>query len=205
MAARSVAKGITRDQIIDAAWHIIDTQGASELSMRKLAAAVGVQPTTVYWHVGNRDAVIDAVVARVLGQIRLEEASGDDLNERLFSMASGVRREVLARPALVDLLASEHRIESFFVPLAGRIFQEIETAGLPPKRSAEIMRALLVHVMGFVLVERQASRQAARPDYSALAGTGLRSNGDDDLSSLFEFSVRAHIDALMNGDRARSR
>ena len=59
---------------------LVEAGGADALSMRKLAAELGVATTTIYWHAGNRDELILAVVARVAEQTEPAEVTGDDLD-----------------------------------------------------------------------------------------------------------------------------
>jgi AcrR family transcriptional regulator len=214
-SARPTAKGITREQIVEAAWRIITTQGVHELSMRKLASAVGVQPTTVYWHVGNRDAVVDAVVAHALQEIPLSRSEGNPLPDRLYDMAQAVRAELVARPALLELLASEDRVALFFVPLVTAFLRELTEAGIGGDAAVELMRSLLIHVMGFVLVERRLPGRGPEVEGPAFALVGLdhgEGEGDQglrpggaDLDRLFDHSVHAHIGALLDRVHSHSR
>ena len=50
---------VTRRAVLDAATRLFEEQGVAGLSMRKLAAEVGVAATSIYWHVGNREALLD--------------------------------------------------------------------------------------------------------------------------------------------------
>ncbi|HEX4776687.1 MAG TPA: TetR family transcriptional regulator, partial [Acidimicrobiia bacterium] len=47
--------GVTKERIVDEALGIVERDGVDQLSMRKLAAQLGVQPTSIYWHVGGRE------------------------------------------------------------------------------------------------------------------------------------------------------
>jgi AcrR family transcriptional regulator len=42
---------LTRRQIVDAAMDILRNYGLGDLSMRRLARDLGVQPGALYWHV----------------------------------------------------------------------------------------------------------------------------------------------------------
>ena len=50
---REQRSALTRDRIVAEALRILDEEGAEALSMRKLAAALGVGTTSLYWHVAN--------------------------------------------------------------------------------------------------------------------------------------------------------
>ncbi|MDB4915133.1 MAG: regulatory protein TetR [Gemmatimonadetes bacterium] len=61
----------TRDRIREVAFHQVDTGGLEALSVRGIAAEVGLSPMAIYRHFENRDAIIAALVAD--GVARLEE------------------------------------------------------------------------------------------------------------------------------------
>lgn len=56
-----VRKMVNRAAICDAAMNIIEEDGASALSMRTLAASLGIKAPSLYDHVKNRDEVIALV------------------------------------------------------------------------------------------------------------------------------------------------
>lgn len=62
---------ITPTGIVDAALRLTETDGLDAWSTRQLAAALEVWPRAVYHHVGDRDAVADAVADRVVSMIPL--------------------------------------------------------------------------------------------------------------------------------------
>ena len=45
---------VTPEAIVDAAFRLIEERGFENFSMRSLATELGVFPTTLYWHVGDR-------------------------------------------------------------------------------------------------------------------------------------------------------
>lgn len=83
--AKAVRKGLSPTVVLDAAFAIVDADGADALTMRRLAASLGVAAMAIYNHFADRDAILDA------------------LAERAFSMpvgtaalGAGGRKEVLA-------------------------------------------------------------------------------------------------------------
>src|SRR5664280_2543111 len=70
-----------------------DASGIELLTIRSLAAQLGVQPMSVYHYVANKDEVLDGIVDVVLSEIDLPPGDGDwraDIRRR----ASSARREV---------------------------------------------------------------------------------------------------------------
>ena len=69
-------KPLTREAIIDAAMLVIDQEGLDKLSMRRLGTELGVEAMSLYNHVANKDAVLDAVHERLLLSIPSPRAGG---------------------------------------------------------------------------------------------------------------------------------
>ena len=56
----------TDQRILAAAWRLFATGGLDALSLRQVAARVGVTPMAIYRHFANKDALIDALVIDAL-------------------------------------------------------------------------------------------------------------------------------------------
>jgi AcrR family transcriptional regulator len=64
---------LKRKQIVTKALEILDTEGFEALSMRKLAAELGSGTTSLYWHVANRDELMELIIDEVYGEIELPD------------------------------------------------------------------------------------------------------------------------------------
>ena len=62
---------LSRDRIVDAAIALADRDGFDAVTLRKLASLLGVHVTSLYNHVPTYDAVVDAVVERLLVEAKL--------------------------------------------------------------------------------------------------------------------------------------
>lgn len=71
--AASGRPALTRDRIVDAALELSAETGLENWTLRQLAAAVDAYPAVVYHHVGDRDAVVGAVLDRVVGELTLPD------------------------------------------------------------------------------------------------------------------------------------
>ncbi|WP_326564949.1 TetR family transcriptional regulator [Amycolatopsis rhabdoformis] len=64
---------ITAEKVIDAAVALTAERGLDNWTLRQLAAAVDAYPAVIYHHVGDRDAVVAAVLDRVVGLLALPD------------------------------------------------------------------------------------------------------------------------------------
>ena len=55
--------------MLDAALQILESEGVDGLTIRGLAAKLGVAATAIYWHVGDKQALLDGVAERVIDQL----------------------------------------------------------------------------------------------------------------------------------------
>ena len=67
---------LSQDQIVAEAIKLLDADGLEALTMRKLGAALGAVATAVYWHVANKDELLELVVDEVYGEIEVPAVSG---------------------------------------------------------------------------------------------------------------------------------
>lgn len=68
---RSARSALSRDAIVDAAFRVLDHHGLDGLSMRRVADELDTGAASLYWHVANKDQLINVLLDRVIGQIPL--------------------------------------------------------------------------------------------------------------------------------------
>ena len=96
-AARGPAPSLSREQISTAAVTLADTQGIEAVSMRAVAAELGVGAASLYRYVARKDELIDLMVDAVMGRDLQFEIRGD-WREDLRSFAHGLRALTLRHP-----------------------------------------------------------------------------------------------------------
>lgn len=86
-------RALSREAIVDAALTIVDTEGLDALTMRTVAHTLGTGAASLYAHVGSKDELLEMLVERVLGEVRVPEAP-DPARwvEQLKAIARDVRR-----------------------------------------------------------------------------------------------------------------
>ena len=86
---------LTRVRVVAEAMALADEQGLAALSMRGLAARLGVEAMSLYHHVAGKEALLDALVDAVFGELHLPVVGGDWRSELRARSVSG--RAVLLR------------------------------------------------------------------------------------------------------------
>ncbi|MFG2231962.1 TetR/AcrR family transcriptional regulator [Streptomyces sp. NPDC048723] len=203
---------LTRDEVLDAAAALVMQHGPAALTMRGLAAELGTAVTSIYWHVGNRESLLDALVQRTVEEMGAIRPTGRTPADRILAVARILRRELRTRPHLIAMVHERGLTERMFLPAQQALVHEVHAAGLRGARAADAVRAVQFQVVGYLLVERNRERSpaqspaeselwdpAAAPHDPALARALARPADPD---RLFLLSVRALVHALLAPDAA---
>ncbi|WP_328909418.1 TetR/AcrR family transcriptional regulator [Streptomyces sp. NBC_00234] len=197
---------LTRAEVLDAAAALVVRDGPGSLTMRSLATELGTAVTSIYWHVGNRESLLDALVERTVQEMGAIRPTGRTPVARVVSIARGLRRELRDRPHLIAMVHERGLTERMFLPAQQALVHEVHAAGLRGARAAEAVRAVQFQVVGFLLVERNRERSPVQsPGEEELWATAA---GHDpalaralarpaDPERLFTVSVRALAQSLI--------
>lgn len=161
--ARTPARRVTRaavsaDRIVDVALEIVDHEGVDALTMRALAAKLGVAVTAIYWHVGDKDALFDAIADRVAAEVGGIRVTGVEPVARIVSAGRSLRRNLLDRAHLVAIAHQQGRTAAVFQPVRRLLVRELTAAGLRGADAAFAVQAVLALVSGSVLTQVQIER-----------------------------------------------
>lgn len=93
---------LNRDRVLEAAVEIADEQGVGAVTMRAVAAKLGVEAMSLYNHVANKDDILDGMIDVVITEIDLP-ADVDDWREAMRRRAISAH-EVFGRHPWVPVL-----------------------------------------------------------------------------------------------------
>ena len=143
---------LNRDVVVHAAVAHADAHGTEGLTMRRLAAALGVAPMALYRHVANRDDLLNGMVDVVFGEI--------DLPSREGGWKSAMRRRaVSARAVLVRHRWAIPLLESRTNPGPANlrhhdaVLDVLLGAGFDSATATHAFNLLDSYIFGFVLQE----------------------------------------------------
>jgi AcrR family transcriptional regulator len=203
--------GLSRDQIVDVALALVEAGGGEALTMRKLAAELGVATTTIYWHVGNRDDLILAVIQRQAERQATTRVRGGTPRERIASAARNIWDNALAHRNITVLASQVGATTLLELPLEAALVAELEAAGVRGEAARDGLRALLACIAGFlVLAWRSEDRipEHLRPSalWSSLDRGGLSPETQSaltqpsNLDALFDQTIAAVVNDMLGDD-----
>ena len=173
--------GNLREELLLRARAMLEAEGPSGLSLRKVAAAAGVSRTAPYHHFDSKDALLAALVEagfqQATKQLREAVAEGGSIEERTFRLGRSYIRFALDQPHLYALMyrpAMMNRerhpeavcaADCAFEVLVGQVREGIETgrfAGDP--HTVSLSAWATVHGLAILLLEKLGDGSPSIPD-----------------------------------------
>ena len=152
--------------IATAALRLLDDTGVDGLTMRKVAAELGVQAPALYWHVKNKQELLDAM-ARVLFVSAVDGVEaprrGTQWQDWLIELAGRLRAALLRYRDGARVLAGTNVSDDSMWRVTELTLRTLEDAGFQMRDAVRIFPILLHYTIGFVL-EEQAQTGVAYPD-----------------------------------------
>lgn len=207
--------GLERDDVIDAALALVEAGGPEALTMRKLASELGVAPTAIYWHVGNRDALVLAVIQRQAERQAGSPVRGRAPRQRIVSAGRNIWSSARAHRN-VTALASQAGVTTLLeLPLEVTLVAELEAAGVRGPAARDALRTILACIAGFLVVAwrreqdipdevRAPSLWAAVDDERLSDETKAALAEPSDLDELFEEALDAVVGRILERAVPRS-
>jgi AcrR family transcriptional regulator len=97
---------LTRLRIVELALNIIDTEGLPALNMRRLAAAAGVKPMSLYHHFANKEAILAEVAENIAAAALGDQRAAGPWRERARLLFVGLYELVQAHPRALPLITT---------------------------------------------------------------------------------------------------
>src|SRR6188472_718062 len=148
MSATDVRTPLSRERVLEAAVALADRDGADGLSMRRLAAELGVVPMALYKHVANKDEMFDGMIDVVIGEIDPPHTDADwktSIRERILSARRALLRHPWASRVMESRTAPTPTVMAYMDSMIG-MFRD---GGFSMDLTHHAMHAMGSRLMGF--------------------------------------------------------
>lgn len=153
-------RGLTKDEVVDAAMKLVDTETHSALTLSRVARELGVKPPSLYNHVTGLDTLRRDVGLRVVTTLgdRLGQAvMGRAGRAALRAISAEFRAYVTAHPHLYELSTQARPDDEEYTRAANRavepVFAVLRGYDLDDTETIHAARALRSALHGFVSLE----------------------------------------------------
>lgn len=143
---------LSRDRILRAAVELADRTGIESLTMRKLAAELGVEAMTLYYYVARKDDLLNGIADIVVGEIALP-ATGGEWAAAIRASAIPAHDVLLRHPWACSLMMSPARVRPARLQFMEALLGRLREGGFSPALTLLAYHALDSHILGFTLWE----------------------------------------------------
>jgi TetR/AcrR family transcriptional regulator, tetracycline repressor protein len=161
-ASRAAWGSLSREDIVDAAVAIVEAGGYQEMSIRSLAADLGVAPMSLYRHIRDKDDLLDEVVSRLLARAWRPAISEDNWQEWITEAAARLHQFLVTQPAALHVYLRHPVVSPAAVERMDAMMYVLRRAGLDEQTARSAYGALHTYTIGFAALE--ASRASWAPD-----------------------------------------
>jgi AcrR family transcriptional regulator len=220
---RRTRPSLSRETIVEAALRVLDREGASGLSMRRIAEELGCGAGAIYWHVDNKEQLIQLVFDRVIAELPLPEHDPARWREQVKETAHAERDLMRKHPGIAQLqfgriplgpnairffewhlaLMRGGGLSDTVAALAGDLlnlyigaFAYEESVGMRPPSGEEVTEGDFVAEMHAYLAALPADRF---PNLSGLADEIMRADRDE----RFDFGLDVLLEGLVGLSKQR--
>ena len=147
-------RALTRERVVAEALTIIGADGVDALSMRVLAARLGVFPGALYRHVRSKGQLRDLVVDGVLAEVDCQADRSLAWAEQVKVLARRLRTVLENHPGIAGLLKTRDPLGPHSLALAAAFLAPLQQAGLPERQTALAFSLIYDYTLGFALSDR---------------------------------------------------
>ena len=187
---------------------LANAEGAGAVNMRRIAREVGVSAMSLYWHVADKEQLVDLMLDAVEGEDATAGLSGE-WREDLARIARQRRRALLRHPWAVDFMSGRPPYGPNALLQIERSLSALDGLGLDTRTALQILMTIDTYVTGSVLHELREIRVEQTQARAGLTDTeiaaGMRAWRDRlDRSGKFARVVRV-FDEGIDPDAAETR
>jgi len=142
---------LTRQRIVEAAAALVDAEGLEAVSVRRLAAELGVQGPSLYNHFATKAEILDAVADEVIAQVDVSAFGEHRWSEALRLWAHSYHAVLSAHPNIVPVLAHGPGRRPAALAMADVVYGALVQAGWSPARATHIGALMRYLVTGSAL------------------------------------------------------
>ncbi|WP_406245387.1 TetR family transcriptional regulator [Microbacterium sp. M] len=99
-----------RESVTATALRLLDDVGLPDLSMRRLAGELGIQPSALYWHFDSKQQLLGAIAERILARIPTAASTATATDADILNAARGIRDALLAYRDGAEVVLSSYAL-----------------------------------------------------------------------------------------------
>ena len=211
---------------MDAAIAIADSEGAEAVSMRRIAQVLRAGVMSLYWHLANKEHLLEQMLDALMADVDVPEPTGD-WRADLRVQARSMRQVQLRHPWVIDFITARPSLGPNTLRFLDKSLAALDCLDIDTATAVNVLQTVSTYVSGAVLREltelrvqrEQEQLISADNDFAAkldlwrkrLAATGLfdhflrilRDEVDPDAEQTREERFEFGLDCVLEGVAAK--
>jgi AcrR family transcriptional regulator len=142
---------LTRQRVVAEALAVIAQDGAQALTMRSLAARLGVVPGALYHHVRNKEQLQDLLLDGVLAEVDVHTDPSLGWPEQLKLLTHRLHAVLERHPGVAAILKTRDPLGPHSLALAEAFLAPLQAAGFGDREAGLAFFLLLDYTVGFAV------------------------------------------------------
>jgi AcrR family transcriptional regulator len=139
---------LTRQRVVAEALAVIAHDGVQALTMRRLAARLGVVPGALYHHVRNKQQLHDLVLDNVLAEVDIHTDPSLGWTDQLKVVAHRLRQVLEDHPGVAGILKTRDPLGPHSLALAEAFLGPLQAAGFADRQAGLAFFLLVDYTIG---------------------------------------------------------
>ena len=198
------SSGLSAQAIVDAAIVVADQDGLDAVSIRRVAALLGVRPMSLYTHIASKDELLDRMANEVIGLMLIDPPPSGHWRERLSAIARRFQTTFVAHPWALACIARRPRPGPNAAGYAKQLARAVAELELEPSDMWTMLSIIDDYVLGHALrvgtrgVARDLDASLTRSDLAELPELSGMVDADEARGSVdsFELGLQTVLDGV---------
>ncbi len=144
---------LSREAVIAGALALADREGLAAVTIRRLAGEAGVTPMALYWHVKDKDELLDGMGQQLFAEVALPPSHGEPWDVELRAVLTALLVALRRHPAAAGLAMTTVLTSDAGLVVAERALGLLCAAGLGAQEAAETGQLLLASMVTMVTAQ----------------------------------------------------
>ncbi len=160
---------ITRQQVIDAALDAVHLGEFDQMTIRSLAADLGVAPMSLYRHIRSKDDLLNEVAEELLSRSWHPPTRARNWRTWITEASNGLRELLVKEPVVLHVYLRRPVVTPTALRRMDAIIAELRNAGFTPAGAKDAYATIHTYTIGFAFLEASRSEWVAEDRHDQLS------------------------------------
>jgi AcrR family transcriptional regulator len=191
--------GLSREEIVDVAIAVADSEGAESVSMRKIAQVLRAGAMSLYWHLASKEHLLELMLDALMADVVVPEPTGD-WQEDLRVQARSQRQVLLRHKWVVDFIAARPPLGPNTLRNLDKSLATLDCLDLDTDTALNILQSVNTYVLGAVVRELGELRIQGEQEKWVTSGSDINAKMQQWRARLEETGMFEHFLRILRDD-----